>query len=803
MINFLWAISTFGGNPTQHERLLNLFENESGGIIGLDQVFMENIYGNTVLHEAAISGNLEAVKILVSKFPKQVNYINKFGETPLFRAAAFGKTKVVKYLAYQKDQLVFTNGDKKLQNIHRQRKVGTSILHAAVQGEHFEMEFFTSIKEPYQAVLDAKWEDMNTFYIEDPIGLFALLCPISVDRDTAFHLAVYSGSKEPLKSLLEFVESKENADINQFFMKNIYGNTVLHEAAISGNLEAVQILVSKFPKLVKDTNEIRETPLFRAAAFGKTKIVKYLASQPDHMYQMQKLTVLNTSIILIKKIALYYNLFVTGLPVGNDHNDDAENIEHKEEARNEQTNSGGNDNGYLSKVSNCIYPPICRLIIRGSSIVREVWKAKRYHIFAHDLAMQLIEKDESWEQSIRNFAAPSDEPAKDKSSEQSTAGSSTTTNAADNKEKSETTDQAAKKEEEKDQSKKEEEKDQSPLFAAAKTGNTELVKMILKEHPQALEYKNRKKQNILHVAVKYRQKEIFNYVKKKTVPMLRLVRQIDEHGYTILHSVADTKHYIEGTGSGPAYQLQEELEWFNNVDKLMPTHYRMFLAIVKTKKTTAMETKKTNAMELFKERHADQLKKAQAWIKETSQSCSGVAVLVATVVFAAAFTVPGGTSDSNGRPILLHSPLFLFFTITDVVSLSCSLTAVVMFLSIVTSPFELDQFLVSLPRRLTLGFALLFMSVATTMLAFTSTIFLIIHLDHRRRQWTMTLICSAAFFPVSVLALTHFPLFVSFIIAWKSLFKFVWKALPCNLVLGWLKKLGKTTSDLPITDKGK
>ncbi|KAK4857863.1 hypothetical protein QYF36_007385 [Acer negundo] len=42
------------------------------------------------------------------------------------------------------------------------------------------------------------------------------------------------------------------------------------------------------------------------------------------------------------------------------------------------------------------------------------------------------------------------------------------------------------------------------------------------------------------------------------------------------------------------------------------------------------------AKELFIEKHKIQHKEAQQWIKETSKSCSGVAVLVATVVFAAA-----------------------------------------------------------------------------------------------------------------------------------------------------------------------
>ena len=101
-----------------------------------------------------------------------------------------------------------------------------------------------------------------------------------------------------------------------------------------------------------------------------------------------------------------------------------------------------------------------------------------------------------------------------------------------------------------------------PLFTAVINGNVELVKLILEEYPQAHEQINHEKQNILHVAAMYREKEIFDLVKSKEVPMVRLARQTDDNGNTVLHSVADTEHYNGGSHSGPAYQLLEELEWF-------------------------------------------------------------------------------------------------------------------------------------------------------------------------------------------------------------------------------------------------
>ncbi|PPD70435.1 hypothetical protein GOBAR_DD32691 [Gossypium barbadense] len=56
--------------------------------------------------------------------------------------------------------------------------------------------------------------------------------------------------------------------------------------------------------------------------------------------------------------------------------------------------------------------------------------------------------------------------------------------------------------------------------------------------------------------------------------------------------------------------------------------------------------------------HQEQLKSAQEWVKNTSHSCSTVVVLVATVVFAAAYTTPGGVHEMewNGSRWTPHPP---------------------------------------------------------------------------------------------------------------------------------------------------
>jgi len=69
--------------------------------------------------------------------------------------------------------------------------------------------------------------------------------------------------------------------------------------------------------------------------------------------------------------------------------------------------------------------------------------------------------------------------------------------------------------------------------------------------------------------------------------------------------------------------------------------------------------------ELFTEEHKILLKDGEKWMKDTANSCMIVATLIATMVFAAGFTVPGGYNSDNGIPILLKLYGFRIFVISD------------------------------------------------------------------------------------------------------------------------------------------
>ena len=150
--------------------------------------------------------------------------------------------------------------------------------------------------------------------------------------------------------------------------------------------------------------------------------------------------------------------------------------------------------------------------------------------------------------------------------------------------------------------------------------------------------------------------------------------------------------------------------------------------------------------------------RAIEWLRHTSEGCSVLAVLIATVAFAAAYTMPGGPNQSTGLPVLLFEPLFLVFTGTDVLSLTFALMAVVIFLSILTAPFRLMDFKNSLPNKLMFGFTFLFLSISMMMISFSATIVLMIR---SKQRWTKIILYSLSFFPVVIFALAYLPLYIS------------------------------------------
>ncbi|PWA88742.1 ankyrin repeat-containing domain, PGG domain protein [Artemisia annua] len=282
----------------------------------------------------------------------------------------------------------------------------------------------------------------------------------------------------------------------------------------------------------------------------------------------------------------------------------------------------------------------------------------------------------------------------------------------------------------------------TPLLLATIHGCTEIVEEILKVYPQAIEHIDHDGRNILSLAILHRRTEIIDLVDNMKIYKRRVHRNIDNYGNTLLHLVGEkVDEQITEELKGPALVLQEDTLLFKRIKDVSSAVDIMRL-----------NSKGKTAEKVFFENNNKLRSDAKEWMNENAKNCSIIAVLISTVAFAAAYTVPGGPDSKTGHPVLKNKPLFLIFTIADAISLSSSLTSVIIFLNIVTSTYHFKDFEKSLFQKLHLGLTLLIISVAMMMVAFAATLILTIS---GGRKWTDITLYSVSFFPVLIFVFTY------------------------------------------------
>ncbi|CAI0392194.1 unnamed protein product [Linum tenue] len=148
-------------------------------------------------------------------------------------------------------------------------------------------------------------------------------------------------------------------------------------------------------------------------------------------------------------------------------------------------------------------------------------------------------------------------------------------------------------------------------------------------------------------------------------------------------------------------------------------------------------------------------------MKDTALSCSVVAALVVTVVFAAAFTLPGGAND-KGVPIYINNGPFIVFVAADILALFSGSTSLLMFLGIMTARYSERDFLRSLPMKMGIGLFALFLSIAAMMTAFGASLHIILY--HKVR-WILAPIGLVASVPSILFAFLQFPLLAEVVLS--------------------------------------
>ena len=160
--------------------------------------------------------------------------------------------------------------------------------------------------------------------------------------------------------------------------------------------------------------------------------------------------------------------------------------------------------------------------------------------------------------------------------------------------------------------------------------------------------------------------------------------------------------------------------------------------------------------EILNETHMEIVKDGGEWLKNTSNSCSVVATLIAAVVFPASTTVPGGLNDSSGMPIFVKHPAFSLFAASTLVALCSSIFALFLFLTILTTQYQLKDFRSNVPKKLLLGMTLLFVSIGSMLISFCAGQFFLLKSKLKDKAFPVyTVIC----LPIILLPIALFPLY--------------------------------------------
>ncbi|KAH7511292.1 hypothetical protein FEM48_ZijujUnG0027500 [Ziziphus jujuba var. spinosa] len=272
-----------------------------------------------------------------------------------------------------------------------------------------------------------------------------------------------------------------------------------------------------------------------------------------------------------------------------------------------------------------------------------------------------------------------------------------------------------------------------------------MVEKILELFPVDIHDMNVEKKNIVLLVVENRQPHVYKLLLKRNILRDSVFRKLDKDGNSALHLAATLGDYKPWLIPGAALQMKWEIKWYEFVKNSMPPHY--FVHYNNQRKTPK---------EIFIEIHKDLIKAGGEWLTNTSESCSVVAALIATVAFATSTAVPGCTNKNNGKPTLEHQPAFEVFVIASLVALCFSVMAVVMFLAILTSRYEEMDFASDLPGKLLVGLTSLFVSIASMLVSFCAGHFFVLQDE---LKYVAFPVYAVTCLPVSFFAVVQFPLY--------------------------------------------
>ncbi|KAG6678548.1 hypothetical protein I3842_14G086400, partial [Carya illinoinensis] len=274
----------------------------------------------------------------------------------------------------------------------------------------------------------------------------------------------------------------------------------------------------------------------------------------------------------------------------------------------------------------------------------------------------------------------------------------------------------------------------STICQAIEKGIFEFVSKMPEADLRFIWVHDKDEKNIFMLAVLHRHEKIFSILYSRDMMMKYyfLTCLLDVNGNNILHMARMMDHSTRVKQiPGAALQIQREER---NTNATLNIYHIQFM-----------------------QNHEKMMKEGEKWMKDTATSCTVVGILIVTIMFQVAFTLPG---DNNRDP-----GLFRVFMISDALSFFLSSTSVLIFLEILTSRYTEDDFLKNLPRQMIIGLFTLFCSIATMMITFSSALLIILN---EQLRISIPLICLGGA-PIFFFLWIQFPILKDMIISTRDL----------------------------------
>ncbi|XP_051128966.1 uncharacterized protein LOC127249926 isoform X2 [Andrographis paniculata] len=531
----------------------------------------------------------------------------------------------------------------------------------------------------HKAALKGDWGRGAEFVSRDPTLLTA---PITGGGETALHIAAVEGHRRFVAGLLQ--RMGDPADLEAL---NKRGCTALTFAAAAGHARIVAMMLEKNPRLAAVRGPQGVTPLFMAALMGHSRVARALFPYPqalrssfDHLSTHQSHLRLLTTFI---RSGLY------GLAISMVH-------EYRELASLADEENGETALAVLARSPSAF---CTRTRTRHQSILSSMASSltnkfnlllRRRRRRDHKLSGSGDDDDDDDDDAYALFECLWESMVRQGDVETAGAGGMY-----------------------------EESSTASLGFMAAESGNTEFLVELIRKDPMFL-YKvdSTSGHSIFHIAIVQRHIDVFNLIYEMD-GMKRMMATYagPADGNNMLHLAAmmAPPHQLAHI-PGAALRMQRQVLWYKEVEKIVQPSYR-----------DMRNAQGMTPHELFLEQHGALMREGEKEMKHTAKSFMLVTMLITTVVFAAAFTVPGGYDNRTGDPTLGKRKLFVVFPVSEGVATVGSLASMLMFLSILTSRYAEGDFLCQLPCWLAAGVMGLFVSMAAMVAALCLSIVLYQH----------------------------------------------------------------------------